>query len=185
MNPHFIVCLNVKELLARSRHHIWSLSDSNEIRTQNHLLRKRTLNHLAKLTRWLSVRLRTKWLWVRIPLMLLKLFSNFRFSFSSFFFLYLYFLSLKVRNLAQWYSFSVEILGLSLCYLPIIYYIRYLDFHFAKILVQQLDFSSVRDFIIWLYFLFFSHHQLICCFHRAILSSHQSSSCTENAKSLA
>ena len=36
-----------------------SLSDSNEIRTHN---------HLAKLVEWLSVRLRTKWLWVRISL---------------------------------------------------------------------------------------------------------------------
>ena len=54
MNPHSIVCLNVMELLARSRHHIWSLSDSNMIRTHNHLVRKRTLNHLAKLAKWLS-----------------------------------------------------------------------------------------------------------------------------------
>ena len=46
VNPHSIVCLNVKELLTRGRHHIWSLSDSNEIRsTHNHLVRKRTLNH--------------------------------------------------------------------------------------------------------------------------------------------
>ena len=30
------------------------LSDSNEIRTHNHLVRKRTLNHLAKLVNWLS-----------------------------------------------------------------------------------------------------------------------------------
>ena len=46
------------------------------IRTQNHLVRKGTLNHLAKLAtqlnhlaglaKWLSVRLRLKWLWVRI-----------------------------------------------------------------------------------------------------------------------
>ena len=43
------VCLNVKELLARSRHHIWSLNDNNEIRTRNHLVCKRTLNSLAKL----------------------------------------------------------------------------------------------------------------------------------------
>ena len=28
---------------------IWSLSDCNWIRTQNHLVRKRTINHLAKL----------------------------------------------------------------------------------------------------------------------------------------
>ena len=43
-------CLNVKELLARSRHKILSLSDSNWTRTQNHLVCKWTLNHsrLAK-----------------------------------------------------------------------------------------------------------------------------------------
>ena len=44
-------CLIVKELLARNRRDIWSLSYCNGIRTNNHL-----------------VRLRTEWLWVRIPL---------------------------------------------------------------------------------------------------------------------
>ena len=52
-------CLNVKELLARSRHQIWSLSDCNWTRTQNHLVRKRRLNRLAKLTKWLSCVLST------------------------------------------------------------------------------------------------------------------------------
>ena len=47
-------CLNVKELLAQSRREIWRLSDWNWTRTQNHLVRKRTLNHLAKLAKWLS-----------------------------------------------------------------------------------------------------------------------------------
>ena len=66
-------CLNVKELLAQSRHEIWSLSDCNWTRIQNHLVRKRTLNHLAKchlvsLAKWLSVRLQTKWFWVRVQL---------------------------------------------------------------------------------------------------------------------
>ena len=54
-----------------------SISDSNEIRTHNHLVRKKkTLNHLAKLAslaKWLSVCLQTKWLWVRISLLSLKL----------------------------------------------------------------------------------------------------------------
>ena len=58
-------CLNVKELLARSRCEILSLSDCNWTRTHNRLVRKRTLNHLAKP---LSVCFRTKWLWVRIQL---------------------------------------------------------------------------------------------------------------------
>ena len=43
-------CLNVKEILARGRHEIWSLSDCNWTRTHNHLVHKR----LAKLVNWLS-----------------------------------------------------------------------------------------------------------------------------------
>ena len=56
-------CLNVKKLLARNRHHI---------RTHNRLFRERTLNHLAKLAKWLTVGLRIKWLLVRIPLLSLE-----------------------------------------------------------------------------------------------------------------
>ena len=68
-------CLNVKELLARSRGEIWSLSDCNWARTHNHLVHKRTLNHLAKpagLAKWFSVRLWTKWLCVKVQLQSLK-----------------------------------------------------------------------------------------------------------------
>ena len=54
VSPHFIVALNVKELLVRNRHEIWSLSNCNWTRTHNHLVHKRTLNHLAKLVKWLS-----------------------------------------------------------------------------------------------------------------------------------
>ena len=36
------------------------LCDSNWTRTQNHLVTKRTLNHLASLAKGLSVRLQTK-----------------------------------------------------------------------------------------------------------------------------
>ena len=57
-------CLNVKEFLARNRREIWSLSDCNWTRTHNPLVLKRTLNHLVKLAKWLSVRLWTKGLWV-------------------------------------------------------------------------------------------------------------------------
>ena len=49
---------NVKEILVRNRCDVWSLSDSNGIRSHNHLVRERTLNHLAKLAglaKWLSV----------------------------------------------------------------------------------------------------------------------------------
>ena len=52
VNPQSIVFLNVKELLARCRRHIWSLNNSDEIRTDNHLVRNRTLNHLANLAKW-------------------------------------------------------------------------------------------------------------------------------------
>ena len=69
LNLHSIVCLNVKELLAQSRHNILSLSDSNGIWTHNHLVCKRTLSHLASLVKWLIVCLRTKWLWVQILLL--------------------------------------------------------------------------------------------------------------------
>ena len=44
-------CLNVKELLARNRREFLILSDCNGTRTHNHLIRKRTLNHLAKLAK--------------------------------------------------------------------------------------------------------------------------------------
>ena len=70
-NPHSTNRLNVKELLARNRCNIWSLSDCNGTRTYSHLVHNRTLNHLAKqasLVKWLSVRLKTKCLWVRVPL---------------------------------------------------------------------------------------------------------------------
>ena len=63
-------CLNVKELLARSRRDIWSFSDCNWTAT----VYKRILNHLAELAKlaswakWLSVRLWIKWLWMRAQL---------------------------------------------------------------------------------------------------------------------
>ena len=47
------------------------VSDCNWTRTHNHLVRKRTFNHLAKLAslaKWSSVRLGTKSLWDRVPL---------------------------------------------------------------------------------------------------------------------
>ena len=46
--------------------------DCNWTRTQNHLARKRTLNYLVSLAKWLSVRLLTKWLWVRVQLQSVK-----------------------------------------------------------------------------------------------------------------
>ena len=48
------ICLNIKELLSRNRRDILILNDYNGTRTHNHLVCKQTLNHLAKLTKWLS-----------------------------------------------------------------------------------------------------------------------------------
>ena len=73
-------CLNVKELLPRSRREIWSLSDCSWTWVNNHLIHKRTLNHLAKLAslaQWLSVSLWYKWLWVRVLLQSLVFFVCF------------------------------------------------------------------------------------------------------------
>ena len=53
-HPYANRCVNVKELHAQSRREIWSLSDCNWTRSHNHLVCKRTLNHLAKLAKWLS-----------------------------------------------------------------------------------------------------------------------------------
>ena len=38
VNPHSVVCLNIKELLTRSRRHISKLSDSDGIRTHKDFL---------------------------------------------------------------------------------------------------------------------------------------------------
>ena len=51
-----------RKLLLRFSDHFSNVNiASNGIRTHNHLVRKRTLNHLAKLAGWLCVRLQTKW----------------------------------------------------------------------------------------------------------------------------
>ena len=69
-------CLDVKELLARSRREIWRLKDCNWTPPHNNLVHKRTLNQLAKLAslaKWLIVRLWTKWLWGRVHLLPIKI----------------------------------------------------------------------------------------------------------------
>ena len=50
----FYICLNMKELFARNRPDMGSLSNCKGTQTHNHLVRKRTLTHLAKLTKSLS-----------------------------------------------------------------------------------------------------------------------------------
>ena len=54
VNSHSIVCLNIKELLDRSRRKIWSLKDWHWTRTHNNLVQKRILSYLAKLDKRLS-----------------------------------------------------------------------------------------------------------------------------------
>ena len=66
VNPLYS-CLNIKELLVRSRREIWSLSDCNWTRTHNHLAQP-----LASSAKCSSVRLWTKWLWARVQLQSLK-----------------------------------------------------------------------------------------------------------------
>ena len=71
-------CLNVKELLAWSRYEIWSLSDCNWIWTQNHLVRKWTLDHLPNCSNDWAV------LWVLICTMHLTVCSlHVRYTFQS------------------------------------------------------------------------------------------------------
>ena len=60
MYIYMYICIYMNILLC--------LSDCNWTQTHNHGVCKRTLNHLPKLVKWLSVCLRTKWLWVRVQL---------------------------------------------------------------------------------------------------------------------
>ena len=46
--------MNIKEFFAQNRRDIWSLSDTNGIQSQEHLIQKQTLSHLAKLATRLS-----------------------------------------------------------------------------------------------------------------------------------
>ena len=52
--PTFYRCLNVKELLPRSMHEIWSLNDSNWTQTHSLLFYERKHNRLAQLAKRLS-----------------------------------------------------------------------------------------------------------------------------------
>ena len=64
VNLHSIDCVNVKELLPRSRRRIWSLSE---------------------MAKWLNVRLQTKWLGVRISLLVfIYILTVFELCFSIF-----------------------------------------------------------------------------------------------------
>ena len=50
----FYSSLNIKKLLAQNRRDIWNLNDSNGFLTHNHLVCKRTLNHLRTKCRHFS-----------------------------------------------------------------------------------------------------------------------------------
>ena len=55
VNPYSAVAwMSRNSLLETDASDIWSLSDCNGIRIYNHLVCKRTLNHLAKLAIWLN-----------------------------------------------------------------------------------------------------------------------------------
>ena len=46
--------LNVQEILGSNRSDIGNLSEWNKTQTHNHIFLKKTLNHLAKMTKWFS-----------------------------------------------------------------------------------------------------------------------------------
>ena len=56
-------CLNVKEILARSRREIWSLNDCNWTRTQSHLVRKRTLFFILRFARFFFSHVTWSFIW--------------------------------------------------------------------------------------------------------------------------
>ena len=66
VNLHSLVNWMSRNSLLQNRRDICNLSDSNGIRTYNHLV------CMSSLTKRLSVRLRIKWLWVRILFLSLK-----------------------------------------------------------------------------------------------------------------
>ena len=76
-------CLNVKDIFSQNRRLIWSLRDSNRIWTHNQFVRKGTLNHLAKLAKWLWVVL-----WALICKVSLTVFYYVMHAFQSEFALY-------------------------------------------------------------------------------------------------
>ena len=59
VNPHSVVPGMSKKILARNNRDLWRLSDCSDIQSHNHLVCKKTLNHLTKLAKWLSCVLST------------------------------------------------------------------------------------------------------------------------------
>ena len=60
------------ELLARNRRDIWNLTDCKKTWTQSHLVRERTLNHLAKLFGDSSPIAVTYWVWCYLFCIILR-----------------------------------------------------------------------------------------------------------------
>ena len=116
VNLHSIVCLNVKELLARSRRHIWSLSHS--------------------MAKWLSVRLRIKWLWVQIPLLSLKIIIFDQvFKIESFFF------STMKKKFQTCLSILISAIKFKACvrfFLPYFFFFFFFFFSHHMIALQKL-----------------------------------------------
>ena len=106
VNPHSIVCLNVKKLLAQSRHYIWSLPDSNGVWTHTHLVHKWTLNHSAKAVKWLSCVVST-YMYNALDCMLLS--CHVRVSEFIFIYLYSLYFSLVLSSSAEIPSSSVTL----------------------------------------------------------------------------
>ena len=65
------ICLNAKKLLIQNRREFGCFSHCNRTQTHNHLVRKLTLLHLGKLTKWLSWFVST-YLYIRLGCMFLS-----------------------------------------------------------------------------------------------------------------
>ena len=93
--------LNFKELLARNREDIWSLSDCNGTRTHNDLVPKRTLNYLAKLMKLFNWIVST---YLYVPLECMFFSCPYAFQTESTLYICLNFKELLARNKCDtWY----------------------------------------------------------------------------------
>ena len=114
VNLHSIVCLNAKEVFARSRRHIWSIAGFEPTTTPLSSVNPQPLD-------WLSVRLQTKWLGVRIPLQNVQ-FSRITLSES-------YFLEIYWRRFLWIFQYQCMYGGIEVKHVvnPVLYYIKCID----------------------------------------------------------
>ena len=61
VNPDSLVAWKSRNSLFEKKRKIWSLNRCNWTGTNNHLVHKRTLNHLAKMAKWLSWNVYVTW----------------------------------------------------------------------------------------------------------------------------